>query len=70
VSMRRTVATLLSALVLSGGAGALTGCTDPSKSGTGTPADTATDTSASVPSDSSQATLSPSASPPTSSAGG
>ena len=55
--MKRTVAALVSALVLSGGAGGLTGCSDPAKSRTGTPADTATDTSASVPSNSSGASL-------------
>jgi hypothetical protein len=47
------VVTLLSVAVLGGGVGALTGCSDPSNSKTGTPADTATDTSAKVPSNSS-----------------
>jgi hypothetical protein len=51
--IRRTVATLISIAALGSGVGALTGCSDPGNSRTGTPADTATDTSATVPSDAS-----------------
>lgn len=62
--IRRAVVTLLSVAVLTGGTGALTGCSDPSNSRTGTPQDTATDTSAKVPSDSSMGST------PTQSSGG
>jgi hypothetical protein len=51
--IRHTVVTLVSVAVLTSGVGALTSCSDPSNSKTGTPADTATDTSAKVPSNSS-----------------
>jgi hypothetical protein len=45
--------TAVAVAALGGGMGAVTGCSDPSNSKTGTPQDTATDTSAKVPSDSS-----------------
>lgn len=51
--IRRAIVPLVSVAALSGGMGALTGCSDPSNSTTGTPQDTTTDTSAQVPSDAS-----------------
>ena len=62
--IRRAAVTFLTVLALSGGTGALTGCSDPSNGKTGTPQDTATDTSAKVPSDSSMGST------PTSATGG
>lgn len=47
--LRQAVATLVTVAAL----GALSGCSNPSNSGTGTPADTVTDSSATAPSSSS-----------------
>jgi hypothetical protein len=61
--IRRAVVTLVTVTALSGGVGALSGCSNPSNSGTGTPADKVTDSSATAPSSSSLgATASPSSS--------
>jgi hypothetical protein len=54
--IRRPLAALITTLTLVGG-GALTACSDPSDSGTGTPKDTATNTSGNSPSDESQGNL-------------
>jgi hypothetical protein len=62
MSIKRKVVSLAGALVLCGVAGGLTGCSNPSNGGTGTPADTATDSSAIVPSNSSGAPSLPSSS--------
>ena len=54
--IRRPLAALVTTLTLVGG-GALTACSDPSDSSTGTPKDTATNTSGNSPSDESQGNL-------------
>jgi hypothetical protein len=54
--IRRPLAALITTLTLVGG-GALTACSDPSDSSTGTPKDTATNTSGNSPSDESQGNL-------------
>lgn len=51
--IRRAVVTLVTVTALGGGVGALSGCSNPSNSGTGTPADKVTDSSATAPSSSS-----------------